>query len=396
MRLLPPDKPEMGWVPYLWLIYILGFFAYPFLAHTSPAVTLATFAGGAAFLVLYFSGYWLCGSRALWSVGGIALLAVVFSPFNPGACSLWIYAAAALCKVGKPQTAARWLAVLLAVLALESWLVPLSPWVWVSGGLFSLIIGGATIQQEQVRRSNVHLRRAQGEVERLAQVAERERIGRDLHDLLGHTLSLITLKAELAGKLLDRDPLDRDPKAARREILDVERISRDALKEVRSAVSGYRAEDLRAELARARMALDAADVAFTAPAGSEIPLDLTPAEESALAFALREAVTNIVRHAGARSCQVRIEATGSGIRLEVADDGRGAAGVSGVHEGSGLTGMRERVAALGGTVERESGEGGGGGGGEGGGGTRLAITLPRGAARPRPAPALTSAIALER
>jgi two-component system sensor histidine kinase DesK len=167
------------------------------------------------------------------------------------------------------------------------------------------------------------------------------------------------------------------------------------LKEVRSAVSGYRAEDLRAELARARMALDAADVAFTAPAGSEIPLDLTPAEESALAFALREAVTNIVRHAGARSCQVRIEATGSGIRLEVADDGRGAAGVSGVHEGSGLTGMRERIAALGGTVERESGEGDIGGVG-GGGGTRLAITLPRGAARPRPAPALTSAIALER
>ena len=384
MRLLPPDKPEMGWVPYLWLVYILGFFAYPFLAHTSLAVTLATFAGGAAFLVLYFSGYWLCGSRALWSAGGIALLAIVFSPFNPGACSLWIYAAAALCKVGKPQTAARWLAVLLAALALESWLVPLSPWVWVSGGVFSLIIGGATIQQEQVRRSNVHLRRAQGEVERLAQVAERERIGRDLHDLLGHTLSLITLKAELAGKLLGRDP-----EAARREILDVERISRDALKEVRSAVSGYRAEDLRAELARARMALDAADVAFTAPAGSEIPLDLTPAEESALAFALREAVTNIVRHAGAKSCQVRIEATASGIRLEVSDDGRGA---SGVHEGSGLSGMRERIAALGGTVERESGEGDVGGGG----GTRLAITLPRGAARPRPAPALTSAIALER
>ncbi|HEV7516008.1 MAG TPA: histidine kinase, partial [Thermoanaerobaculia bacterium] len=315
MRLLP-DRPEMGWIPYVWLVYLVGFVAYPFAAHQPPRVVGLMLLGTAVFLFFYFWTYWLSGWRILLGAGGITVLALAFSPWNPGAASLWVYAAAALCKVGRPKLAVRWLAGLLALLALESWLVPLSPYVWVSAGLFSLIIGGVSIQQEQLRRSHARLLATQGEVERLAKVAERERIARDLHDLLGHTLSLITLKAELAGKLLARDPA-----SAAGEIRDLERISRDALKEVRSAVSGYRAEDLRAEVARARMALDAADVAFEAPPGSAVPLDLTPAEDSALAFALREAVTNVVRHAGARSCQVRIAAVGGTVCLEIADDG---------------------------------------------------------------------------
>jgi two-component system sensor histidine kinase DesK len=381
MRLLPPNKPETGWVPYVWLVYLVGFVAYPFLAHGSPRFVLLTFLGTAAFLVLYFWSYWLSGRRIFWAAGGMVALALAYSPWNPGAASLWIYAAATLCKIGKPRLAVRGLAALLALLALESWLAPLPGYVWIPAGLFSLIIGAVTIQQEQLRRSHTRLLAAQGEVERLAKVAERERIARDLHDLLGHTLSLITLKAELAGKLLARNAGDiGDIEAAAGEIRDLERISRDALKEVRSAVSGYRAEDLRAELARARMALDAAEVAFEAPAGSAIPLDLTPAEDSALAFALREAVTNVVRHARASRCQVRIEAMGEGVRLEVVDDGRGAAGAP---EGAGLTGMRERLAALGGRVERESG-----------GGTRLLVILPRGAAGRRPAPALRGVAAV--
>jgi two-component system, NarL family, sensor histidine kinase DesK len=378
MRLLPPDKPETGWVPYLWLVYIVGFLAYPFLAHAGPGTFALTFLGAAAFFVLYFWGYWLDGVRVLWSAGGITLLALLYSPWNPGASTLWVYAAATLCKAGRPRIALRWLGVLLALLALESWLARLSPWVWVSAGLFSLIVGGATLQQEQVRRSHARLRQAQEEVERLAQVAERERIARDLHDLLGHTLSLITLKAELAGKLLAREP--RDLEAVRREIGDLERISREALKEVRNAVTGYRAEDLRAELARARMALDAADVAFAAPPGSEVPVDLTPAEESALAFALREAVTNVVRHARAKSCRVGIAAAREGVRLEVVDDGRGAPKEP-APEGSGLAGMRERLGALGGSVVREGGATG----------TRLTIFLPRGG-RPRPGGAALPAL----
>jgi two-component system sensor histidine kinase DesK len=367
MRLLPPDKPEMGWTPYVWLIYLVGFVAYPFMAHESPRMVLVTFLGVAIFLGLYFWSFWLSGPRVLLAVSGIVVLALVYSPSNPGAASLWIYAAAVLGKLPKPRLAVRWLAALLGILAIESWLAPLSPYVSLSAGIFSLVIGGVCIQQEQFRRTHARLLKAQGEVERLAKLAERERIGRDLHDLLGHTLSLITLKAELAGKLFTRDP-----QAARREIADLERISREALKEVRSAVSGYRAEDLRAELVRARMALDAADVVLVAEAS--IPPDLTPVEDSALAFALREAVTNVVRHAGAKTCRVRIETAGEAVRLEVADDGRGGLAPLAT-EGSGLTGMRERLGALGGKVERGS---------EGPeGGTRLVITLPHAAGRPK-------------
>ena len=112
------------------------------------------------------------------------------------------------------------------------------------------------------------------------------------------------------------------------------------------------------------------------PTETSIPPDLTPAEESALAFALREAVTNVVRHAGAKTCRVRIETAGETVRLEVADDGRGGLAPLAT-EGSGLTGMRERLGALGGKVERESA------GPEGG--TRLVMTLPYTAGRPKAA-----------
>ena len=139
---------------------------------------------------------------------------------------------------------------------------------------------------------------------------------------------------------------------------DVERIGREALAEVRAAVVGYRAQGLRGELDGARRALDAAGVEATVEA--DLPA-LPIAYESALALALRESVTNVVRHAGARHATIRIGVEESSIVLEVADDGRGGSGP----EGAGLTGMRERIAALGGAVQRD-----------GGPGMRVRVTLP--------------------
>jgi len=378
MRLLPPDKPELGWMPYLWLIYLVGFLGYPVLAHSSLRVLAATGVGTVVFLFFSFWGYWLSGERVLWSAAGLTALALLYSPWNPGSTSLWIFAAAALGKVDPPGRAFRWLLALLVLLGVEAWLAPLPAFLWAIAGVFSLVVGGACIHYAEASRASARLLRAQEEVERLAQVAERERISRDLHDLLGHTLTLITLKAELAGKLLARGP--GDPEAARREIADLERISREALQEVRSAISGYRA-DLASELARARLALEAAGVALDAEIET---LALSPAEESALAFALREAVTNVIRHAAARRCRVRLSGSATHrvapaaaaaanrvapaadrVALEVEDDGQGGA----APEGAGLSGMRERIAALGGRVERQ----------EGGTlfGTRLIVSLPR-------------------
>ncbi len=244
------------------------------------------------------------------------------------------------------------IAVVLAVLWLEAALVPLPVYFWSIATVVSLAVGATSIHYAELSRQGERLRLAHGEIARLAQVAERERIARDLHDLLGHTLSVIVLKSELAAKLTTRDA-----EAAAREIRDVERISRDALREVRQAVSGYRAR-VASEVDRAREALRAAGVAFE-PEVDAAPLPATA--ESVLALAIREAVTNVVRHAAARHCRLRLRLSGSAASLVVEDDGRGGSAAEGV----GLASMRERLQALGGTLERT-----------GTSGTRLAITLP--------------------
>jgi len=223
----------------------------------------------------------------------------------------------------------------------------------VPAAVFSLIIGGVNIHQAEVSRANAKLRLTQEEVERLAKMAERERIARDLHDVLGHTLSVIALKSELAGKLVERDP-----ERAGAEIREVERISRDALREVRSAIAGYRSEGLQAELARARLALESSGIKleyFTQP------VEPGPARETVLALALREAVTNVVRHSGARTCRISLQEENGEVVLRVQDAGRGGEASFGI----GLSSMRERVEGLGGRMERQ-----------GDGGTALLVALP--------------------
>ncbi|MFZ0761167.1 MAG: sensor histidine kinase, partial [Candidatus Sulfotelmatobacter sp.] len=179
------------------------------------------------------------------------------------------------------------------------------------------------------------------------------RIARDLHDVLGHTLSVIILKSELAGKLMDRDP-----RRAGDEIRQVEQISREALSEVRDAIRGYRSQGLEAELARAKSTLETAGVAVKYEAAR---MALPALQEGVLSMAVREAVTNVVRHAHARTCSLRLEPQNGSCRLEIEDDGRGGS----TDEGNGLRGMRERVEMLGGTLNRDSNSG-----------TRLTIMLP--------------------
>lgn len=352
-RLHSPDG-DPGWMPFVWLVYFVPFLVFPALVHATPRMWLATAAGGAAFLALYFWGYRLCGRRILWSVGGIALLAAVFAPWNLWSSTFWVFAAAFLSVAGRPAFAIRCLAVLCLAIGVEAWLLHLPAWYWVPALVFTIVIGGVKIHYAELRRADARLRLAHEEVERLAGMAERERIGRDLHDLLGHTLTLVALKAELAGKLAPRDAA-----AAGREIEEVATIARRALAEVRSAVAGYRSADLAAELSRARLMLLTAGVEPALPAPGDLPA--LPSEiAAALALALREGVTNVVRHAGASRCAVRLRAAEGRATLEVEDDGRG-----GGREGAGLAGMRERIAELGGAVERRAD-----------GGTRLVVSLP--------------------
>jgi two-component system sensor histidine kinase DesK len=186
------------------------------------------------------------------------------------------------------------------------------------------------IQQMMLR--NVDLLRAREENARLAVVEERNRFGRDLHDILGHSLTVITVKAELANRLLDADP-DR----ARAELEDLERLSRDALADVRRAVQGYREISLAGELARAREALTSAGIRPDLPNSVDaVPSDL----RDVFAWAVREGVTNVIRHSGASCCRVRLGPD----RVVISDDGGGPGGG---RNGHGLAGLRERAASAG-------------------------------------------------
>ena len=189
------------------------------------------------------------------------------------------------------------------------------------------VTGGMVASQRQ---------RALGEVRqenaRLAIQDERNRMARDVHDILGHSLTVITVKAELAARLMEVDPT-----RARAEVTDLERLARDALADVRRAVTGFRDLSLPAELARARSSLAAAGIEADLPTAT----DAVPSELRELcAWTLREGITNVIRHSGATSCRVTLDDGG----IVVSDNG---AGPSGGPPGTGLIGLNERAEAIG-------------------------------------------------
>ncbi|MWK32800.1 sensor histidine kinase [Actinomadura sp. J1-007] len=222
------------------------------------------------------------------------------------------------------------------------------------GGFFLVCWGLVYTNQYQRRIWELHqeahaAREAQA---RLAVTEERLRFSRDLHDLLGHSLSLIAVKSELAMRLAERDP-DR----AHAEMADVRQAARDALREVRSAVRGYRAVELDAELAGVRSVLEAAGVRCeTAAPPSGLPADV----RSVLAWVIREGATNVIKHSEARRCAITLASYGGAVVLEMRNDGArpgaadggrdGLSGGPGDGAGSGLTGLAERVAVVGGEL----------------------------------------------
>ncbi len=350
MRLLPK---ELDWTPYGYLVYLLYFVSAPFLFPASQWDRVVSVGATAVALPLYFWGYWLRGKKVLLVTGAFIVLGSVLGKMNPGASVFFVYGASYLGKSMPTRDAYRYLGLILALIAVEAWLLHWMVFMWAPALVFTALVGAVVIQQVHNRRLTQKLLRAQEETEHLAKMAERERIARDLHDLLGHTLSVIVLKSELASRLAERDP-----GRAVAEIRDVERISRDALSQVRSAVRGYRSAGLESELKVAREALETAGIQMEARVQ---PPRLSPLQESVFALALREAVTNVVRHARAHVCRLTLEQNGNFCEMEIVDDGCGGV----LEEGNGLSGMRQRVEALGGALERDGSKG-----------TRLLIRVP--------------------
>lgn len=217
---------------------------------------------------------------------------------------------------------------------------------WAIGlGVWVAAIGGIVFGSVALERHAGELTRAREEKAEMAVELERARLARDLHDILGHSLTVITVKAELAGRLVEADPV-----AAKAQITDLERLARDALADVRSTVSGYRQLSLPTELVAARRALQAAGIEAHVPGAADVvDTDL----RDVFAWVVREGVTNVVRHSGATRCEIVLTAD----EVFVRDDGTGPA--EAMEPGNGLTGLRERARQVGGSVTAGRGRDGG-------------------------------------
>jgi two-component system, NarL family, sensor histidine kinase DesK len=346
----------------VWLFLVVG---YAVAEATGPhnLALKAEAIGGAAVFVALYSFYWISVARMgrpkapLAVLVGLCALAAAISFFSFDNWSgLFIYCAIAA-GFGFTWRRAVFATVAVVALAATVGLLKRVDPVWFAIVLpVTQLTGLGMVAINRMVFSYRELRLAREETARLAVTEERLRFARDLHDLLGHSLSVIVLKSELAGKLMPASP-----ERAAHEVQDIERVARDALREVREAVSGYREPGLSREVDGASQAM--------AAAGIKVRLDqrataLPPPVEGVLAWAVREGTTNVLRHSHARRVRVSLETQDGAALLEMVDDGVGSLGEAG---GSGLRGLRERVEARGGRVDFGTGAGGG---------FRLAVRVP--------------------
>jgi two-component system sensor histidine kinase DesK len=341
MPLLPKNR-DHGWAPYAWLVFIAFFYLQPIMDHPSWRSLMIANATVAVFLVLYFSLFWVRRPFNYLFLLCMAAMGLGLANVNPGSCVFIIFTASFIPWVtGRPKPALIALSTLVTAVALNAALFHPPIGFSITSVVVTLGVGLSNIHFAEKNRADHKLRMAQGEIEHLAKVAERERIARDLHDVLGHTLSVIIVKSTLAGKLLEKYP-----EKARSEISDIEKVSREAMAEIRNTLRGYSTYKLSEEIQRAESALSSAGVTLQSETAE---ICMTPVQESVVALIMREAVTNVVRHAQAKNCKVRLAANNGDCVFEIQDDGRGGS----LLEGNGLRGMRERVEALGGTITRD-------------------------------------------
>jgi two-component system, NarL family, sensor histidine kinase DesK len=344
----PLGTSRIGWLwAAVWLVYLAVPIRTAWRARGTAAgvvavVALLVFAVGFA---AYFA--WMRAqrirtgelrARAVWPV--LVAMVLLLAIAAPGAGEDVVAGAVYVGVTAAMTLPGRQVLAVIAVLTAAAVLLPRVVPGWTSLASFIpelLLAAFAAYGVGQVLRRNIELAHARAQLVELAVTRERERLARDVHDILGHSLTVITVKTELAGRLLEAVPESPALTRARAELTDTERLAREALADVRATVSGMRQLSLTGELAAARQALDAAGIAAELPSAVD---DVPARSRQVFAFALREGVTNVVRHSQASRCVVRLTAG----CVEVRDDGRGPGGDGG---GSGLAGLRERAAAAG-------------------------------------------------
>ncbi|MFD0820914.1 sensor histidine kinase, partial [Micromonospora zhanjiangensis] len=345
-RNMSPLSRGIGWlIGVVWLFYLgqpigTAWHHPPGVGRTVSLVALAAFALCYVLLFTRIRRIWRAGqgvsaSEAWLFLAGLTVLAVSTIPATGGDWLVTLVYVGTAAVLVLPTRVAALVVVLLAAVPVVS---PLAVPAWApdEGVAFAILLAAFAIHGvKRLNTRNNELIAAQAEIHRLAVAGERARTARDLHDILGHSLTVIAVKAELAGRLLEVDP-----RRAAVEIADLERLSREALADVRTTVGAYREVNLDTELASARTALCAAGIAAELPPTvGELP----PERSELFGWAVREAVTNVVRHSGASRCVIGADRNW----VEVTDDGAGdRTGGNGGSDGHGLIGMRERAALL--------------------------------------------------
>jgi len=332
--------------PWPWLAYLV-FYPMPWLWRGPTGVQFALSAAAlAVFLPTYFATYAARGWRLVAGCATFVAIAVAMAQVGGGWTVFAVYAGAAAAWL-RPYRAAVALIAVIAIVTLATALILSQPPLYYAAGVLLVVMtGGANLSRQMFFDRTEALLASQEEVRRLAGTAERERIGRDLHDVVGRTLTLIALKADLAVRLGGRDA-----EAATNEMRGVADAAREGLAEVRAALAGQVGSGLVHELAASATALDAAGVSMSVTGDpAELPADAG----AVLAMTLREAVTNVVRHAGAARCRIELAVKGDMARLVVSDDGTGGIAPDGsAAEGGGIRGMRQRLVAAGGVLRLE-------------------------------------------
>jgi two-component system sensor histidine kinase DesK len=343
-----------------WLVCLL----FPILAlaeaRPTPERVIVPLAGLATYIGLYTWVMWphplraqatVRSARSAIPLAGLAFLSLAFS-LAYGSAFLWLFVGlSAVIGTALPARRAFWLTMALTLLTLGLG-------VWLSGGFTQtdwlhlvplvLLVRGLGLDLaglSQLASALRELHAARGELARQAVTEERLRLARDLHDLLGHSLSMITLKSELAGRLIETEPA-----RAAQEVREVEQAARQALREVREAVTGYRLPTLSGELEAARQLLVAAGIGATIEANAK---GLAPAADAVLAWGVREGITNVIRHSRAGQCTIRLNQERGLVYVEIVNDGYLESGpnVALAGNSSGLSGLAERATSQGGRME---------------------------------------------
>jgi two-component system sensor histidine kinase DesK len=354
----PPEEvagnpwERWGWAfASIWLVFLVYPIVATFEADVARHWQVATFACILGFALSNVLGYSLWAARAWLALGLMAVFALATIPVIGIEAVAFTPYLGMLSALQLPDPWWKWATAVAVVLPLASLAGPdwfpawffLTVWPIMLGGVLIRVFGDKAREATQTRSQ-------------LALVAERERVARDVHDVLGHSLTALSIKAELASRLIEVDPA-----RAKAELESIQATARQALAEVRATVGGLRAANLEAELAAAPLVLG--DAGITTNVLGDVA-DTDPRHRALLAWVLRESVTNVVRHARATTVSIELGRNG----LVVADDGAGFEATGG-REGNGLRGMRERVSAVGGTLQLSadlSGEPG----------TRLEVVLP--------------------